>query len=197
MTEMWKSVVGFEDLYLVSDLGRVFSLTKQRVRKTKPNSTGYSSLTLCKNGRVTFFHVHVLVALAFLGPRPTRHVVNHLDGDKTNPALTNLEYCTYKQNSDHAIRTGLRRRKIRAPRARKVYGKKYIPKRPEDRIAHYSVGTDNANAKLTESAALSILERLDAGHAVLDIAADYGVTKWAIYNLKRGIRWKHVLRSAA
>ena len=120
MTEEWKDVVGLEGLYKVSDKGNIFSVRRTIVQKAKngslskhpyggcplkPNkqNNGYYTVTL--NGKIR--QVHRLVAEAFLPADPDRPYVNHIDGNKGNNEVSNLEWCTAKENSRHAIRTGL------------------------------------------------------------------------------------------
>jgi hypothetical protein len=77
-------------------------------RYLKPSLSGrYPIVTLSKEGRIRYFTVHSLIALAFLGPRPEGGVVNHIDGNKLNNRPDNLEYCTPKENAEHAAYLGL------------------------------------------------------------------------------------------
>lgn len=106
--ENWKDVIGFEDYYEVSDLGRVRNkktgrILKQRTREKK----GYMSLELQKGGRETrkAFLVHRLVAAAFLGESLLQ--VNHKDFNKKNNELSNLEYVTAKDNVRHGVEGGV------------------------------------------------------------------------------------------
>lgn len=103
--ERWKPVAGWP-AYEVSDQGRV-RRADGRPRRTPIGSNGYATVQLWAAGRPRNFLVHTLVAQAFLGPAPAGHEVNHIDGDKTNPAAANLEYVTRSQNMLHAVATGL------------------------------------------------------------------------------------------
>ena len=94
MTEEWRPVVGYEGQYEVSSLGRVRSLSSGKMLSTRVGSGGYTRVTLCHRA----FHVHKLVAGAFLGPCPNRQEVRHLDGDRTNCGLSNLCYGTRSEN---------------------------------------------------------------------------------------------------
>lgn len=103
--EIWKPAVGFEELYEVSNLGRVRSFRKSAEGKLlRPGrcSNGYVSVSLC--GRSVL--VQYLVAEAFIGPRPTGALVLHFDGVRTNNALSNLRYGTSFDNRKDAERHG-------------------------------------------------------------------------------------------
>jgi len=122
MNEIWKLVPGYENIYRVSNTGKVKSIDryvgashgsrqfrKGRILKHGIGKTGYPIVALCNGKTQKSFNVHHLVTLAFLGPRPTdrRWEVNHKDGNKENNLLSNLEYLTSRDNSLHAISTGL------------------------------------------------------------------------------------------
>lgn len=112
--ERWLPVPGWEELYEVSDLGRVRSLTrwtpagtrKGRMMKMNVDPSGYFQLGFRRNGKNRTQKVHQLVAAAFLGPRPEGMEVRHLDGDPLNNRLDNLAYGTPSENSQDSIRHG-------------------------------------------------------------------------------------------
>ena len=123
--EFWKDVKGYEGFYQVSNFGRVKSLArvvKSRWGTDKPLSErpvreivdglGYSRLSLSKNGIVKTHKIHRLVAEAF--SQGEGHV-NHKDGNKQNNNVENLEFCTSKENNDHAFNNGLRPTKYKQP----------------------------------------------------------------------------------
>lgn len=107
-------------MYQVSDLGRIKSLCdwagnkfvkryikREKILNFKAKKNGYYLVTLRKNNKITYKTVHRLVAETFI-PNPNKFpVVNHIDGNKTNNIVDNLEWCTYKQNNLHARVTGL------------------------------------------------------------------------------------------
>jgi hypothetical protein len=120
--EEWRPVVSFEDLYEVSDAGRVRRTGKAhkagngqgggarigRILKQQPFG-GYRAVFLWKEGRQRTCLVHVLVAAAFLGPCPDGMEVNHKEGrHKWDNSVGNLEYMTRSDNAKHAYATGLR-----------------------------------------------------------------------------------------
>jgi hypothetical protein len=113
--EVWKKVPvnGYEDFYVVSNLGRVGRVRRgQRVKPLEPYLVqGYPQVRLSnrKHSRTPkSIEVHKLVALAFLSSDPVNETrwVNHRDGDKENNRLENLEYVTPKENTHHVYRTG-------------------------------------------------------------------------------------------
>jgi hypothetical protein len=95
--EQWLGVVGLEDRYEVSDLGRVRNAKNGRIRKDQKVGTGYRSICFWVEGRRKPFYVHRLVLDAFVGPAPNLEA-DHLDGDKTNNKLINLRWLTRQQN---------------------------------------------------------------------------------------------------
>ena len=113
--EIWKPVVGFEGLYEVSDHGRVRSVDRYIDRRRKggthkafcrgkvmspgPHRGGYETITLHDAGAETCTTVHVLVAAAFIGPRPEGHQVCHNDGNRKNSRAANLRYGTPSENA--------------------------------------------------------------------------------------------------
>lgn len=102
---MW-SLTHDNDRYLVSDHGDVFSLISNKVLKPRIHSNGYHQVNLCANGKATNYYIHILVAAAFLGPRPAGMDVCHNDGDKTNNAVSNLRYDTRSNNILDSVATG-------------------------------------------------------------------------------------------
>lgn len=120
--EEWRPVVGFEDAYEVSNLGRVRRSGRAartgngrgggarigRLIAQGDAPGGYVRVQLWKAGRGRAVLVHRIVAAAFIGPVPDGEEVNHRDGDKKNNAVSNLEYLTRSDNNRHAYRMGLR-----------------------------------------------------------------------------------------
>ena len=111
MTEIWKDIEGYENLYQVSSLGRVKSLgngktsSKERFLKADKNKQDYLRVTLCKDGKVKRYAVHRLVAIAFLPNPYNLPQVNHKDEDRTNNTVENLEWCDCQYNINYGTRT--------------------------------------------------------------------------------------------
>jgi hypothetical protein len=99
MKEVWKEVVGYEDLYQVSNIGNV---KRTKLLKLNIDRKGYYFVNLSKNGKVKCCRVHQLVAKAFI-PNPNNFIeINHVDGIKTNNNIDNLEWCDHQHNMKHA-----------------------------------------------------------------------------------------------
>lgn len=111
MCEIWKDVPNYEGLYQVSNLGRVKSNHNGKGHKPKVLTNiprnGYVSVILCKNKSQKNVFVHRLVAKCFVPNPENKPCVNHIDGNKSNPCASNLEWCTQKENISHAIKNGL------------------------------------------------------------------------------------------
>lgn len=183
-SEIWKPVLGWEDAYEVSNLGRVRSVDRVAMRKdgkplkvkgrillAKPNGRGYPRVTLNRGGESGWALVHRLVADAFLdapdgeiGCLRGQFVINHKDGNKINNAVSNLEWVTTSENYHHAKRTGL--------------------------LSH--IGTANGRSKLTGEQVTEIREKYIAGARQVDLAAEYGVDQTSISRIVRGVGYADV-----
>lgn len=112
--ELWKWIPGWEGYYMASTHGRIKSvdryvngngsskfLIKGRILKGTPDKDGYILVILSKHNKKKGFHIHRLVALTFI-PNPNNWPqVNHIDENKTNNTVENLEWCTAKYNSNY------------------------------------------------------------------------------------------------
>ena len=118
MTEVWKDVKGYEGLYKVSDRGAVKSCNrlvkqskgglrpvKEKILKPEEDKDGYLQVFLSKNGKQKMFKVHRLVAAAFVGDADRKLQINHVDGNKKNNSVNNLEWCTVSENAKHRVHT--------------------------------------------------------------------------------------------
>lgn len=113
--EEWRPVHGYEDLYEVSDKGRVRSMRGNR-NILKPGHCGslYNYVTLCKDGELKKLYIHRMVAEAFIPNPDCLPQVNHIDENKTNNTAANLEWCTAQYNNtynDKAIKPKERKRR--------------------------------------------------------------------------------------
>ena len=113
--EIWKCVNGLENIIMVSNKGRVYNKAKNKIMKQFLSGSGYKTISLWfgnKNNRKNYL-VHRLVAMAFIQNEQNLPQVNHIDGNKENNNVNNLEWCDASYNNTHAVRIGLRTYKDR------------------------------------------------------------------------------------
>lgn len=122
MIEQWLSVPNYDGYYEVSNLGNVRSVRYSqsgeviysRTLQPSTKERGYLGVVLSKQSDTKNHLVHRLVAMAFL-PNPKHLIaVNHIDGNKTNNNVTNLEWCTDRDNLLHAYKIGLKKGNCKA-----------------------------------------------------------------------------------
>lgn len=114
--EEWRDVVNFENLYAVSNTGRVARLSRTTVGKdgkSYPFSSrllsynndrvGYMVVGLHKDGKTTYKKVHTIVVESFLGEIPNGKEIDHIDSNKSNNSLSNLCVCSHKENMNNPI----------------------------------------------------------------------------------------------
>lgn len=107
MREVWKDVKGFEDIYQISNKGRLKSFKRMKdgyILSTKNSKGDYLSVVLEYKDLKRYVRIHTLVAEAFIPNPYNKPQVNHKDGDKQNNCVENLEWVTEKENIRHAIK---------------------------------------------------------------------------------------------
>lgn len=105
-----KDLKGYEGLYQVSEDGHVFSLRHQCFLKDYSNGFGYRKVNLYdRSGKQHKEYVHRIVAETFLPKPEGMNEVNHIDCNKSNNAVSNLEWCTRHENLIHSYRNGKKR----------------------------------------------------------------------------------------
>lgn len=164
----WLSIPGYAGVYLVSDTGLIFSEARTEfvqskrtgghyryrnagIKKTRVNKLGYEQVGLNLDGKVKLCLVHRLVAQAFLPNPDNLPEINHIDGDKSNNLLSNLEWSTRRKNALHGTQ---------------VLGK--------------NRGEANKASQLTEIDVRKIAALLADGHTQTEIAKTFNVTNHAI-----------------
>lgn len=171
--ETWKPINGFEGLYEISSLARVKSLANKgkgrrltdKILKISKYTNGYCGVTLSKFGRVKKYLLHRLVAKAFIENPNNKECVNHINANKDDNSVDNLEWVTYSENTLHGLSLG---------------------------IMNTAKGSEKKNSVLNESKVREIKIRLSNGEIGAKIAKDFNVYKGLIYYIKSGKTWKHV-----
>jgi hypothetical protein len=126
MEEIWKSVIGFNSFYEVSNYGNVRSINRIVIRETikgfenlnytgrilkqYQEKSGYLMVRLSSNCNGKTIRVHRLVAMVFIENPENKQTINHKDGNKLNNNYCNLEWATQLENNQHAIKNGLIKR---------------------------------------------------------------------------------------
>jgi len=185
MEEIWKSIDGTNGDYEVSSRGRIRSIDRYVVRRGSKNkqflkgqiikissdSCGYAMVCINIDGKRRSKNVHRLVACAFLPNVENKREVNHKDSNRMNADVSNLEWCTSKENARHAYDTGRRKPLF---------------------------GVDNHRSKLTNEQAVDII--FDR-RTLKETAKDYGVTYGTIHHVRHGKVYReaynHILSCAS
>ena len=177
--EIWKDIQGYEGLYQVSNYGRVKSLERkvkskggfrkvsERILKPMVTSYGYRAVSFY-NPNNKKYKIHRLVVQAFLNNPNNYEQVNHIDGDKTNNHVDNLEWCSHEMNMQHAHKTGLKNMK-------------------------HLTGHNHPNSKLTDKDVKEIREKyIPKIYTLKKLAEEYGVDYSVIHKIIKRKNWKHI-----
>lgn len=160
--EVWKVIKDTD--YSISSHGRVLN-KHDKLLETPVNSGGYPSVTLFVSKLPLYCRVHRLVADAFLEVPPFKMTVNHIDGNKLNNNVCNLEWLSLEDNYRHAISNGLMNK-----------------------------GAETYNAILTDDIVIEILDLMKEGFSDIELAAHFGVVRSSMYKIRNGLSWKHIAR---
>jgi len=105
--EVWSDIKGYENLYQVNVFGEIKSIYNNIILKPWINSCGYMNIKLSVKGKRKNKQIHRLVAEAFISNDENKKEVNHIDGNKSNNNINNLEWVTRNENIFHAYKIGL------------------------------------------------------------------------------------------
>lgn len=172
MKEEWKWIEEYEGSYQISNFGNVrsFKTKKPRILKGRDNSNGYLGVSLYNkdNDKKAKGHaLHRLVAIYFIENPENKLEVNHMDGDKSNNCVTNLEWTTRLENVRHSIETGLFNQN----------------------------GSKNSESKLNEETVLRVRSHFKNTVSIWieDTSKKLNVSKATVYNIIKENGWKHIL----
>jgi hypothetical protein len=101
--QIWKDVKGYEGIYKVSNTGLIKNIKRNKILATRTTYDKYLRINLNKNGNKKTFKIHRLVADAFIPNPHNKPTVNHIDGNKQNNMLDNLEWMTFKDNYQYYL----------------------------------------------------------------------------------------------
>jgi hypothetical protein len=172
MSEIWKDAPGYEGTYMVSNTGRIKSIRRlnrnrqvvhqDRVMSLTTSSKGYLMAHLYRDGKGAPALVHRLVLSAFKGPSPLQ--CNHINGDKKDNRLENLEWTTPRDNIHHAIAIG-------------IYDFR---------------GERHPRSTLSNADAVKIRELLKTPITQRAIAKQFGISEAVVSQIKHGKTWVSV-----
>ena len=104
--EIWKPIKGYEEKYSISNFGRIRNKRTSRITEGRIGNHGYKRVSFRKEGEIKEYLIHRLVAETFIENKQRKRTVNHIDGNKTNNNIENLEWATDKdQPLDRIIMT--------------------------------------------------------------------------------------------
>lgn len=147
--------------YFVNAQGEVFN-KKGKKKASFVNDHGYEIVFLWKDNKSKSYTVHRLVAQAFISNPENKPCVNHIDGNKLNNEVNNLEWCTYSENTIHALENGL--------------------KVPE-------LGEDVHNSILTNTQVHEICQMMQKGYRDIEISESLKIDRHYVSNIRHGKSW--------
>lgn len=177
--ETWVRIPDYENYYVISNFGNVRSILRKIIRSNgtyqvfKPkdisvsiSSNGYPSVSLTKNGKSRMYNIHSLLGLAFIDKDYLKKklVINHIDGNKLNNNLKNLEIVSSSINNIHAKDLGLNKNR----------------------------GETSSKTNLTNTIVLEIRELVKNGVMYKEIAKKYNITIGCIKSISIRKNWKHI-----
>ncbi len=152
--------------YLICEDGSVYNSITKRYCTQKTNEFGYKTVTVRESldSKWMWVRVHRLVAETYLPNPDSKREVNHIDCDKSNNNLSNLEWVTSKENKEHARSNGL----------------------------YKMCGEDSYNATLTNQQVHNICQDIQDGLTNKSISEKYGIHKDRVSDIRIGRRWKEI-----
>ena len=166
---MRKEIAGFEGKYDITSDGDVISLNysgtgKEKILKARADNKGYLRVVLHKNNKPYEHKIHRLVAEAFIPKIEDKNYINHINGDKADNRIENLEWVTLSENTKHAFDTGLKSHK----------------------------GEKHPQSKLKEQDIYEIFNLYYKGYKRKQIAPIFNVSHYTITDVLNRKSWKHI-----
>lgn len=155
--EIWKPIPGFENFYEASTLGQIRAFRTKKVLKTYTINSGYQCLKFTVNSQRTSHLVHRLIAITFIDNPLGKATVNHIDGNKDNNSLSNLEWNTISENLSHAYATDLHSKEL----CKSYIGKKHAKSITKYHNVTYDKSRDKYSAKVTHNSINYGFKRFD------------------------------------
>lgn len=178
--EIWKPIPGFENSYQASNFGNIKSLSRPIYYKSgnyrmskeivlaKTIFGGqYYGVTLSENNKKRKHHLHRFIAETWIPNPENLPCVNHIDGNKLNNRIDNLEWCTYSHNNIHAYTTGLK-------------------------VPYERCGAKNPKSVLTDELVGEIRSLKLCGFTCPEIAKKLNLNKNTVYDVFVGKSWRHI-----
>lgn len=167
MEEKFVPIKGYEELYEISNLGRVKQAGMHgKIMKLQLKSTGYVNIKLCRPKNHKYYRVHRLVAENFIDNPENKPHVNHIDGNKENNSVNNLEWVTPLENIRHAHANG-----------------------------YYEniIGEKQWGAKLNEGKVREMRKRKEQGESAESLSQYFNVNQTHVYSICNRKKWKWVV----
>jgi len=176
--EIWKDIKDYENIYQISNLGRVKRLERKVIDTLKRiytypekiltgdhSKSDYTKITLVKNRKNKVFRIHRLVAITFIPNLENKREVNHKDGNKLNNNIANLEWVSPSENIRHAFNAGLSTQK----------------------------GSKNNFSKLTEDQVKEIFKlAATSKFTQTEIAKKFKISRTTVSDIKNKKRWGYL-----
>ena len=155
-------------IYTVSNKGRVYNTRNKKYLRLTPNKKGYIRVSIyLPDGRIKRMSVHVMVAETFIGEKPSsEYQVDHIDGDKANNNVDNLEWVTPSENICRAYNLG---------------------------IKTAVKGSDNPISTYTEEQIHTACKLAQEGYSIPKISKKVNIPKSYLYGILRGDHWHHIV----
>lgn len=177
--EVWAVIEGSKGKYEISTYGQVRSNHSGSPKILSQNTTksGYWKISIRLGNYDTTHSTHRLIAKTFIPNPLNKPCINHKDGNKLNNYVDNLEWCTQKENIDHAISLGL----LPAKKAKKKYVHKYVYKY-KPKFKPYFRKPDELQAEDV----MSIRRMLENGFDAPFITKMFGISSGVVFSIKNG-----------